>query len=167
MSAATELEHYLHSHIPLSRHMGLRVRAATHERLEIALPMAPNVNPHGTVFGGALAATGLVCGWMLLHAAFVRAGVSVQLVAKQARCEFLAPATGDCVVVTHCASADLDALLARFAERGRARQELLTVVQLGPIEVARHHGVYTALRHDARSSPPASATDPHSRKSVA
>ncbi|MGH8516772.1 MAG: YiiD C-terminal domain-containing protein [Panacagrimonas sp.] len=150
---AAELEAYLHANIPLSRHMDLRVRSATRDRLELALPLAPNVNPHGTVFGGALAATGLVGGWMLLHAAFTRAGLSIQLVGKEGRCEFLAPGTADCVAITTCPTADLDALLARFAERGRARQELLTVIRIGEVEVARHHGVYTALpAHTAAAS---------------
>lgn len=162
MPTAAELETYLHENIPLSRHMDLRVRSATPDRLELVLPLAPNVNPHGTVFGGALAATGLVGGWMLLHAAFMRAGMSVQLVGKEGRCEFLAPATHDCVATTTCESGDLDALLARVVERGRARQELLTIIRVGEVEVARHHGVYTALpAHGAAPIPLPS------RKSVA
>ena len=164
MPTADELERYLHANIPLSRHMGLRVRCAERERLELTLPLAPNVNPHGTVFGGAQAATGLVGGWMLLHAAFARAGVSVQLVGKEGRCEFLAPATADCVAVTTCEGADLDALLARFAEKGRARQQLLTVIRVGETEVTRHHVVFTAL---PQAASPSSTDTHHSRKSVA
>ena len=47
--------------------LGLRVHSATPECVEIALPLAPNVNPHGTIFGGAQAATCLVGGWMILN----------------------------------------------------------------------------------------------------
>lgn len=164
MPSADELERYLHQHVPLSRHMGLRVHSATRERVEIALPLAPNVNPHGTIFGGAQAAACLVGGWMILHAAFARAGMPAQIVGKEARCEFLAPATSDALVVTTCEAAELDALLARFTEHGRARQELLTVVRVGETEVARHRGLYTALRHAVPASPPA---DSHPRKSAA
>ena len=150
---ADGLERYLHANIPLSRHMDLRVRVAERERLVLTLPLAPNVNPHGTVFGGAQSAVGLVGGWMLLHAAFTRAGVGAQLVGKEGRCEFLAPATADCEVETRCSGADLDALLAQFRERGRARQSLTTVIRVGAREVARHHGVYTALTPESSSSP--------------
>lgn len=142
---ADELERYLHAHIPLSRHMDLRVRAAEREHLLLHLPLAPNVNPHGTVFGGALAAVGLVGGWMLLHAAFVRAGLDIKLVGKEGRTEFLAPATAGCTVETRCPGADLDALIGHFRQHGRARQALTTVIRVGDVEVARHHGVYTAL----------------------
>lgn len=140
-----ELDQYLYRHIPLSLHMGLRVIEAEPERLRVHLPLAPNVNPHGTVFGGALAALGLVGGWVLLHTAFERAGLAVQLVGKQGTCDFLAPATGDCIAETLCAPAELDALLTQFRERGRARHALTTVIRVGEREVARHLGVYTAL----------------------
>lgn len=139
------LEQYLHQHIPLSRHMGLRVLQAEPECLLLHLPLAPNVNPHGTVFGGALAAVGLVSAWTLLYAAFVRAGVEVSLVGKQAQCDFIAPATGDCIAETRCTQAELDALLAQFRARGRARHTLTTHIRVGEVEVARHLGVYTAL----------------------
>ena len=145
---ADELQRYLHAHIPLSRHMQLRVERAQREQQVLHLPLAPNVNPHGTIFGGALSAAGLVGGWMLLHAAFVRAGIEAMLVGKEGRCEFLAPATDDCTVETRCDAAQLDALLDAFRQRGRARQSLTTILRVGAREVARHHGVYTALRHD-------------------
>jgi thioesterase domain-containing protein len=164
MPTADQLEAYLHAHVPLSRHMGLRVHSATRERVEIALPLAPNVNPHGTIFGGAQTAACLVGGWMLMHAAFARAGMPAQVVGKEARCEFLAPATGDCLVVTTCEPAELDALIARFTEHGRARQPLLTVVRLGDVEVSRLQGLYTAMGHAASASTPDSSQP---RKSAA
>lgn len=169
MPTPDQLERYLHEHVPLSRHMGLRVHSATPECVEIALPLAPNVNPHGTIFGGAQAATCLVGGWMILFAAFQRAGIDAAVVGKEAHCEFLAPATGDCVAVTTCTAVDLDALLTRFEEQGRARQELITVIRNGSVEVARHRGLYTALRHaGATASSSSSSADPHvPRKSAA
>lgn len=151
--------------------MGLRVHHASRERVEIALPLAPNVNPHGTIFGGAQTAACLVGGWMLMFDAFARAGVSAQVVGKEARCEFLAPAAGDCLVVTTWEQADIDSLLARFAENGRARQPLLTVVRYGDVEVSRLQGLYTAIGHAAAAtSHPSSPTDSSSsqpRKSAA
>jgi thioesterase domain-containing protein len=142
---ADELERYLHAHIPLSRHMGMRVAAAESGAVDLTLPLAPNVNPHGTVFGGALTATGLVSAWMVLFAAFERAGLEVKLVGKEVRCEFLAPADGDCVSRSRVPVADLDALVARVAAEGRARQTVTTSIRVGEVEVARHQGVYTAI----------------------
>jgi thioesterase domain-containing protein len=166
MPTANELEAYLHTHVPLSRHMGLRVHSATRECVEIALPLAPNVNPHGTIFGGAQTAACLVSGWMLMHASFARAGIPAQVVGKEAHCEFLAPATGDCLVVTTCEAAELDTLMTRFTQYGRARQQLLTIVRLGGIEVSRLQGLYTAIGH-AASSPSSNPDSSQPRKSAA
>lgn len=142
---AGALQAYLHQHIPLSRHMGIRVLEVDDARLRVQLPLAPNVNPHGTVFGGALSALGLVSAWMLLFAAFERAGLPVKLVGKQGQCEFLAPAEGDCIAHTELVPAERDALFAQFRERGRARHTVITRICVGEREVARHTGVYTAL----------------------
>lgn len=142
-----DLNRYLHTHIPLSVHMGMEVVALEPARLQVQLPLRPNLNPHGTVFGGALAALGLATGWMLLHAAFARAGLATKLVGKQSECLFLAPASADCIAEAHCAEAELELLMARFREQGRARQELETIIRVGAVDVARHRGVYSALAH--------------------
>jgi thioesterase domain-containing protein len=110
------------------------------------------VNPHGSVFGGALTALGLVGAWMLLFASFAREGLDVKLVGKQSRCDFLAPATGDCIAETRCAPEALRELFAAFRERGRARQALDTLIRVDGVDVARHHGVYTAL-HSFNAGP--------------
>lgn len=140
-----ELDAYLHAHIPLSRHMGLSVLDAAPDRIALRLPLAPNVNPHGTVFGGALAALGLVSAWTLLYVAFRHAGLAVHLVGKESRCEFLRPAQADCVALTTCAPEALAQLLDEFRARGRARHALETRIQVDGVDVVRHQGVYTAL----------------------
>ncbi len=137
------LDAYLHAHIPLSRHMGLRVLHLDDHRIRVGLPLAPNVNPHGSVFGGSLAALGLVSAWALLHVSFEQAGLPVRLVGKQGQCDFLVPAAGDCVAETH--AEDFDNLFASFRRLGRARQALITTIRVGALEVARHRGLYTAL----------------------
>lgn len=145
---ADELNRYLRAHIPLSAHMGMQVLLLEPGRVRVQLPLAPNLNPHGTVFGGALAALGLATGWMLLHAAFARAGVAVKLVGQKSECAFLAPAVNDCVAESELAETEFAGLLTRFREQGRARQKLTTVIRVGAIEVARHDGLYAALHSD-------------------
>ena len=149
---AEEVHRYIQTHIPLSRHMELRVGSVERERLVLELPLGPNVNPHGTVFGGALSAIGLIGGWMLLHVAFARAGLEVKLVGKESRSEFLAPADGHCLAESHCEAAELDGLFTRFRRAGRARQSVTTIIRVGSVEVARHHGLYTALKPAVRST---------------
>lgn len=141
----SELDDYLRLHIPLSAAMGLRVLAAEPDQVRIALPLAPNHNPHGTVFGGALSALGLVTGWVLLYGAFAAARLPAHIVGQRGDCEFLAPATGDCIAEARCTAAERAALLSSFRDRGRARLQVQTVIRCGALDVARHSGTYVAF----------------------
>ena len=133
----SNLNRFLHTHIPLSAHMGMKVLALEAGRVQIHLPRARNLNPHGTVFGGALTALGLVSGWSLVYSAFERAGVPTKLVGQRSE--------GDCSSETCCDEKELQALIKRFRDGGKARIELATSIRVGNIEVARHQGVYAAL----------------------
>jgi thioesterase domain-containing protein len=137
---------YLHQRIPLSVHMQMQVLVLEPDRIEVRMPLAPNRNPHGTVFGGALSALGLVSGWMLLHAALEEDGLPAALVGQQSHTDFLAPAAGDCVAECVCPRETLDRLRSSFRERRRARLSLDTLIRVGALPVARHAGVYVALQ---------------------
>lgn len=139
------LNRFLHARIPLSAHMGMKVLALDAGRVQIHLPRARNLNPHSSVFGGSLTALGLVSGWSLVFSAFERAGVPTKLVGQRSECDFLSPATGDCVSETACDESELKALVQRFRDGGKARLAVDTVIRVGDIDVARHHGVFAAL----------------------
>lgn len=141
-----QINAYLRAHIPLSVHMDLRVVLLEPGCIQVSMPLAPNRNPHGTIFGGALSALGLVSGWMLLHAAFERAGLPADLVGQQSRSDFLAPATANCLAECRCAADELERLLSSFRERGRARLQLETLIRVDTRDVARHTGLYVALK---------------------
>lgn len=70
-----ELEKYLHDHIPLSKAMEVRVRAASNENVILFAPLAPNINHRDTVFGGSASAVAILSAWCLL---FVRLKIQAQ-----------------------------------------------------------------------------------------
>ena len=61
------IEHYLHSHIPLSKAMGVQVLSATPDAVRLSAPLAPNLNHRETVFGGSASALAILAAWTLLH----------------------------------------------------------------------------------------------------
>jgi thioesterase domain-containing protein len=63
----TELQQFLHQHIPLSQAMRVEVLAATAEGVKLSAPLAPNINHRDTVFGGSAAALAILSAWSLLH----------------------------------------------------------------------------------------------------
>ncbi len=50
----SELQTYLHTHIPLSKAMEVEVVQATPDIIELRAPLAPNINHRGTAFGGSI-----------------------------------------------------------------------------------------------------------------
>jgi thioesterase domain-containing protein len=130
--------------------MGLRVMLAEPGCMRVSLPLAPNRNPHGTLFGGALAAVGLATGWLLLHTEIERAGLIAMLVGQRGDCEFLAPGEADCIAESRVEPEPLAAFIGRLRNHGRARMTLETVIRVGEQVIARHAGTYVALPENHR-----------------
>lgn len=139
------LNRFLHARIPLSAHMGMKVLVLEPGRIQVWLPRARNLNPHGTVFGGALTALGLVSGWSLVHSAFEQAGAPSKLVGQRSECEFIAPATGDCLSETLCDEQELHQMIKQFRAGRKARLTLKTTIRVGNMDVALHQGTYVAV----------------------
>ncbi|MFT4045117.1 MAG: YiiD C-terminal domain-containing protein [Solimonas sp.] len=92
---------FLHEQIPLTAAMALRVTQAEARHLRIVAPLAPNRNPHGTVFGGSLATLGIVAGWTLLYRALSAARLPASLVIQHYDCDYLAPADREFTAAAH------------------------------------------------------------------
>jgi thioesterase domain-containing protein len=123
--AAVHLERYLHEQIPLSAAMGVRVRMATPERVQLAAPLAPNLNHNETVFGGSAAALATLSCWTLLHLRVASAGLHARLVIQRCTMEYERPIPGDFDAV--CRFSDevaWERFRSTLVRRGRARLTL-------------------------------------------
>jgi thioesterase domain-containing protein len=122
---ATELESYLHSNIPLSAAMGVRVKVATPERVLLFAPLGPNINHHRTVFGGSGVVLATLSAWTLLHLRLTHERIDAQLVIQRSAMEYERPIEGD--FEAQCGFTDDSAwkrFRATFERRGRARMTL-------------------------------------------
>lgn len=63
----SELEKYLHGHIPLSKAMEVAVVQVQPEGVILSAPLAPNINHRDTVFGGSASAVAILAAWSLLQ----------------------------------------------------------------------------------------------------
>jgi thioesterase domain-containing protein len=93
----SELEHYLHTQIPLSEAMAVRVVSLDDRSVALSAPLAPNTNHHATVFGGSAAALAMLAAWSLLHTRLRAAGVASRLVIQRSSIEYLRPMAGEFV----------------------------------------------------------------------
>ena len=70
------LADYLHEHIPLSRAMEVSVIGASADEVVIDAPLEPNINVHGTMFGGSAAVLGLLAAWSVMHLRLEAEGIA-------------------------------------------------------------------------------------------
>jgi thioesterase domain-containing protein len=140
------LERYLHEQIPLAAAMGVRVRMATPERVQLAAPLAPNVNHHETVFGGSAAALATLSAWTLLHLRIIRAGLHARLVIQRSTMTYERPIPGDFEAV--CRYSDefaWERFRTTFIRRGRARLTLAAHVAYGAQRMAGFEGDFVGM----------------------
>ena len=149
MSAAAPeilLERYLHRQIPLSAAMGVRVRIATPERVQLAAPLTPNVNHNETIFGGSAAALATLAAWTLMHVRMARAELHARLVIQRSSMEYELPIPGDFEAV--CRFSD-EVAWERFrttlVRRGRARLTLAACLVHDARRMAAFQGDFVAL----------------------
>eukprot|EP00668_Euglena_longa_P011308 GGOE01013702.1.p1 GENE.GGOE01013702.1~~GGOE01013702.1.p1 ORF type:complete len:175 (-),score=32.35 GGOE01013702.1:294-794(-) len=122
----------LHSGIPISQHMGLKILALDSKpfRITVSAPLEANVNVHGTGFAGSLYSLAVLTAWTIVHH-FLRCEfpmVHMELVVRDASIRYHRPVEGD--IVCHCSLAE-DALAtfkATLLDKQKARMVATTVI---------------------------------------
>lgn len=148
------LQTLLHEHIPLAREMGAEVRGWDGEALEVVAPLAPNVNHHGTFFGGSASALGILAGWGLVHLLCLEGGLDAEVVIQRVAVRYAAPAPGPLTARARRP----DALSWRrfssgFRRNGLARLRVRVELDCGGIRVATVEAAYGAVREPGTGTP--------------
>lgn len=124
------LESILHSDIPLTREMGLKVLSWQDHQLRLQLPLAANVNHKSTMFGGSLYCMAVLAGWGWLHLRLREAAVTDgHIVIQEGQISYPLPVTGDAIAL--CDAPDEKVwrrFLSTYERYGRARLNLQTRV---------------------------------------
>ena len=132
--------------------MALRVLDFDGRTIQIAAPLAPNRNHHGTAFGGSLATLGIVTGWALVDAALRNAGLPSRVVVQHSDCEFIAPVnTG--FVATASLPDHWPRFVATLQKHRRVRVEIATMIATGGAPLVQHLGRYAAFLDAANHEP--------------
>lgn len=145
--ALVELQRYLHREIPLSEAMGVSVLHAADDGVRLAMPLGPNLNHRGTLFGGSGAALAILAGWSLVHERLRgEEGLTPHLVIQRSTMEYVEPVVGD--VEARCGQLPAEAwerFVRTLRRKGKARIEVdVEVVWEGRI-AGRLSGTFAAL----------------------
>jgi thioesterase domain-containing protein len=136
---------FLHRSIPLTAALGARVIELGDQHVRLTAPLQPNLNHHGTAFGGSLATLGILAGWVALHHGMETAGVMGSLVVRQTTLDYLSPVTGELVAESRLPEATWPDFVAALRESRRARIEVCSVLRGGGGDAVRVRGSYVAL----------------------
>jgi thioesterase domain-containing protein len=139
---AAALERTLHSEIPLSQAMGIRVTAYDGTSLKLAAPLAPNINHKCTAFGGSLYSLAVLCGWGMLHIKLAEAGLHKHIVIQEADIRYLLPVDQDLHAECHLDATALQRFLRTLAKHGRARLALDVVITHNGLPAVEFAGRY-------------------------
>ena len=143
---AAWLEDLLTRRIPLGGAMGVTVARLDDWGIELAAPLAPNVNDKGTAFGGALASLMILAGWSLPRLLLRHAGIQAELVIGDCKVQFLEPVRSD--FQARCPWPQVPArerFIARLGARGKGRLELAPEIVAGGRVAARLEARYAAI----------------------
>lgn len=140
------LQQYLHAHIPLSAAMQVSVLDVGTDSVRLAAPLAPNINHRDTVFGGSASAVAILAAWSLLHVRLKSAGLDVRLVIQSNTMDYGLPIEGDFTARSSLAEPQQwDLFLRMLARKGKARIEVVSVLECAGAVVGRLSGEFVAL----------------------
>jgi thioesterase domain-containing protein len=147
LASAIEVERYLHRNIPLSAAMGVRVGMALPGRVELAAPLAPNINHQATVFGGSASALAMLSAWTLVHIGLVHEGIGATTVIQRNAMRFQAPMLGDFTAVSALADSAAWVRFVRTIHRhGRGRITVEAQLLVDGQQTAAFEGDFVAFR---------------------
>lgn len=145
----SELEHYLHAHIPLSRAMQVHVEKVEEASVVLSAPLAPNLNHRETLFGGSASAIAILAAWSLLHTRLRRAGMASRLVIQRNSMEYELPVAGAFTARASLQNpAQWDAFVRMLARKGKARIAVVCVLDYKGREAGHLLGEFVALGGD-------------------
>ena len=151
MISGSDLEAYLHTHIPLSRAMGASVRSLSPEGVTLEAPLAPNLNHRGTVFGGSAASLAILSAWALVHSRLRAEGLDSRLVIQRNSMAYEKPIDGTFTATSALLRPEAwPAFLHTLRRMGRARVAVASELRCNGQTVGRFEGDFVALDAAAR-----------------
>ncbi|MGN6312306.1 MAG: YiiD C-terminal domain-containing protein [Rhodanobacteraceae bacterium] len=142
---AAQLQAYILENIPLARTMELRVTRYDGAELELAAPLAPNINDKGCAFGGSMASLMTLAGWGLVELALRARGIECDIYVGDSTVRYREPLFGELRATARFVEADaLDVFLKTLAARGKARIQVTCATAGGEREAATLEAAFVA-----------------------
>jgi thioesterase domain-containing protein len=143
MDTATALQQKIRRAIPLSEAMQFSIRGLSMDAIEVAAPLEPNINIHGTGFAGSIYSLGVLTGWALCTHIMDELGIEAELVVARAEIRYRAPVNGELECSCACSAAQRESFQQGVATVGKGK--LVLDVEVGGDRQAVLQATYIAV----------------------
>lgn len=142
------VRHKLRSQVPLIAHMGVDVISWDGRTVVVEAPLAPNLNTHGTAFGGSLYNVAAMTGWSAVHLTLMDAGHTPSVWVVKGEIEYKTPVRG---VLRGSATVSDEVrahLIAGYENKGRVKVAIDVLIREGEQDAVLFKGVFAAMAAD-------------------
>lgn len=146
MPTAEEINQHLHQQIPMTRQMGILVQSFSTEGVIATAPLEVNINHQQSVFGGSIAALGIVTGFVAIWGNLKLQSIPAELVIQHSETDFSKPGLGDMEARSRKISdTALESFTTSLANSGRARILVTSDIFSGGKLIASNTGTFVAI----------------------
>jgi thioesterase domain-containing protein len=143
----SRLQQYLLKQIPISKGLGVSVAEASLEGILLTAPLAPNLNHHGTAFGGSVSAVAILAGWSLVYVRLAAENQFPAVVIHHNEIRYLKPIESTFAARARLAHPDKWTHFTHGLSRHRKARTIVTVeIEATDGICALFRGTYVALR---------------------
>lgn len=147
-----ELERYLHESIPLASAMQVSVAQASLDRVALRAPLEPNINHHGTLFGGSASAIAILAAWSLVRLRLLAEDAPHRIVIFRNTMQYDRPIAGPFVARAQLdPAADWPRFMEILRHMGKAKIAVGATLEYQGVISARMSGQFAALADENNS----------------
>lgn len=135
----------IHSQIPITKHMGIKVERVDDAEVVLSAPLPPNHNHKCTVFGGSLASATLLCGWCAVVSKLKEWSYDGHVVVASTQIDYLLPVRDDFRAVCKLPPRDAwEEFREKLVSKGKASIVLDSYVYVDGKAAVKLKGTYVA-----------------------
>ncbi|TNC85138.1 MAG: hypothetical protein CSH49_18280 [Alcanivorax sp.] len=138
----------LKEQVPLITHMGIDVISWDGSTVVVEAPLEPNLNTHGTAFGGSLYCVGAMTGWSALHLTLMDAGHLPSVWLAKGEVAYLKPVRGTLRARTTITDEQRHRILTGYEQNGRVKTSIDISIKEGDDDAVSMSALYAAMRQD-------------------
>ena len=138
----------LKEQVPLITHMGIDVISWDGSTVVVEAPLEPNINTHGTAFGGSLYCVGAMTGWSALHLTLMDAGHLPSVWLAKGEVAYLKPVRGMLRAQTTISAEQREQILQGYESKGRVKAAIEVMIKEGSEDAVKLTALYAAMKQD-------------------